>query len=427
MTSTQITHVKIPPPRQLNNQETLQSLEQWYRTFKQYYKRDSHFKLFTLATTRWDPTNATTFGFSDETTGLRRPAAELKEDCVDFLHAFAGYMPYGYLTEKFLSSITTLQEGFKVVCDHYGVSPSQESFLDLVNMHKNPSESYRQYHERILAFARQHLTQANVVVDGVNSGPNGENLTISHMNLLTLMWLKNINPALINIVKTEYSLELRQNTQLSELVPRISVNIDNLLERYDQNPSVKQCNVQLPYDDNGALVGKIQRKQPNYFKQKKSHSKPNFCPGCFYLGDKLGVQLQYSHSTSDCPRKNTVVKMIQTEESSLCIDDDNLDIAVINDGKPIKCFKISNDLSKVTQVQNDNDSNTKCYSTTTPCLQDSRAVQSLLVHVNAILSPLRKEKSPSILLTINGMDVIGTLDEGAEVSCINLKGTSHPK
>ena len=74
MAGTHITHVKIPPPRQLNNQETLQSLEQWYRTFKQYYKRDSHFKLFTLPTTRWDPTNLTTFGFNDETTGWKRPA-----------------------------------------------------------------------------------------------------------------------------------------------------------------------------------------------------------------------------------------------------------------------------------------------------------------------------------------------------------------
>ena len=76
--------------------------------FKQYYRRDSHFKLFTLPTTRWDPTNLTTFGFNDETTGLKRPAIELKEDCIDFLHAFAGYMPYGYLTEKFISSISTL-------------------------------------------------------------------------------------------------------------------------------------------------------------------------------------------------------------------------------------------------------------------------------------------------------------------------------
>ena len=419
MATNQVTHVKIPPPRQLNNQETLQSLQQWYRTFKQYYKRDTHFKLFTLSTTTWDPTNAT-FGFQAETAGLRRPAEELREDCIDFLHAFAGYMPYGYLTEKFISSITSLEEGFRVVCDHYGVSPSQESFLDLVNIHKDASESYRQYHERILAFARQHLTRANVVVDGVHSGPTGDSLTISHMNLLTLMWLKNIHPSLINIVKTEYSLELRQNTQLSELVPRISVNIDNLLERYDQNPSVKKCSVQSPHGQSNVAVNKIQRKQPNYHKKKQSPGKSNFCPGCFYLGDKLGVQIQYSHPTHDCPRKNTVVKMIQMEENSLSVDDETIDFTVYNDGKNFARNDVSNNISKVTQVQSENYAGSAHEFVTAAHLRNPLNVQSLLAHVSTVLSPLRKEKSPSIILTINGVDIIGTLDEGAEVSCISL-------
>ena len=425
MATNQVTHVKIPPPRQLNNQETLQSLQQWYRTFKQYYKRDTHFKLFTLSTTIWDPTDAT-FGFQAETTGLRRPPEELREDCIDFLHAFAGYMPYGYLTEKFISSITSLEEGFKVVCDHYGVSPSQESFLDIINMEKNASESYRQYHERILAFARQHLTRANVVVDGVHSGIAGDSLTISHMNLLTLMWLKNIHPSLINIVKTEYSLELRQNTQLSELVPRISVNIDNLLERYDQSPAVKQCGLQSSNGDTGASVNKIQRKQPSYHKQKKNPGKSKFCPGCFYLGDKLGVQIQYSHSTTDCPRKNTVVKMVQMEEDSLCTDDDILDLAVYKDGKNFTSNTTFNNVSKVTQVRNKN-SVSGNDEFTAAHLQNPSTVQSLLFHVNKVLSPLRKEKSPSIVLTINGIDIIGTLDEGAEVSCISLDAAKKLK
>ena len=131
--ATQISHVKVPPPRQLGSTETLQSLEQWYRAFRQYYKRDSSFKIFTLSTTRWDPT-ATNFAFTAEETGLKRAPVELKEDCIDFMHALAGYMPYGYLTEKFLSSVTSLQEAFNVICEHYGVNPSQESFLDFIDL-----------------------------------------------------------------------------------------------------------------------------------------------------------------------------------------------------------------------------------------------------------------------------------------------------
>ena len=98
MMATSVSHVKIPPPRPLASKETLQSLQQWFRTFRQYYKRDDQFKFFTLPTTIWDPTRDN-FGFAVETTGLKRSAEEMKEDCQDFLHALAGYMPYGYLSE----------------------------------------------------------------------------------------------------------------------------------------------------------------------------------------------------------------------------------------------------------------------------------------------------------------------------------------
>ena len=200
MATANLSHVKIPPPRQLNSKESLQSLEQWYRTFRQYYKRDSNFKIFTIPTTVWNP-HVANFGFTVETSGLKRSPEELKEDCVDFLHALAGYMPYGYLTEKFISSVTSLKEAFDVICEHYGVSPSQESLLDFLLIQKDAGESYRQYFERMLAFARQHLTKPNVEVDGTKSGTTGDFLTISHMNFIVLLWLNNINPNLVNIVK----------------------------------------------------------------------------------------------------------------------------------------------------------------------------------------------------------------------------------
>ena len=186
----------------------------------------------------------------EETTGLKRSPDESTEDCKDFLHALAGYMPYGYLSEKFLSSVKSLKDAFDVICEHYGVSPSQESFLEFISLNKEAGESYRQYYERLLAFSRQHLTGADQDVDGFRSGAEGDTLTISHMNLIMLLWLRNIHPDLIQIVKTEYSLELRQNTPLSKLVPRICcVNIDNLLARHDRGPAVHMC--QMMDDDDG--------------------------------------------------------------------------------------------------------------------------------------------------------------------------------
>ena len=408
MAAAQVTHVRVPPPRQLNNAETLQSLEQWYRTFKQYYKRDSHFKIFTISTTIWDPVSDN-FGFTAKQTGLKRQPLELKEDCIDFLHALSSYMPYGYLIEKFISSVSSLENAFTIICEHYGVSPSQESFLDFVLIQKDASESYRQYHERLLAFARQHLTKANTSVDGVHSGVAGDKLTISHMNLITLMWLKNINPALVNIVKTEYSLELRQNTQLTELVPRISVNIDSLLARYDQGPAVQNVEVRNLTDQ--PRVAKIQRKNPTQFRYKQKKVKSKFCHKCFYLGDKLGISIQHSHSPDDCPRQQSVVNMIQSEENAFTHSDDEIDDSqAVSEGNNILVeHDISNDVSKVTQI-----SCPRIYSF------NETNMQPILTHVHQIVSTLRREKSPTILLDIAGIDVIATIDEGAEVSCINL-------
>ena len=58
-------------------------------------------------------------------------------------------------------------------------------------------------------------------------------MSVSLMNFVAMDWLHRINPNLIDIVKTDYSRELRENIQLSSLVPRISLNIDAMLSRHD--------------------------------------------------------------------------------------------------------------------------------------------------------------------------------------------------
>jgi len=112
--------------------------------------------------------------------------------------------------------------------------------------------------------------------------------------------------------------------------------------------------------------------------------------------------------------------MIQTEENSLSVSDETFDFTVSNDGKNFSRNDISNDISKVTQVQSESSAGSVQKFVTAAHLRNPLAVQSLLAHVSTVLFPLRKEKSPSIILTINGVDIIGTLDEGAEISCISL-------
>ena len=50
------TYVKLPPPRQLNQSETLDSLDHWKSIFKSYFRRDTIFKQFVDSACKWDPT-----------------------------------------------------------------------------------------------------------------------------------------------------------------------------------------------------------------------------------------------------------------------------------------------------------------------------------------------------------------------------------
>ena len=62
---------------------------------------------------------------------------------------------------------------------------------------------------------KEELAEDNTVED---------KMTISLMNMVAIQWLRKINPELIEIVKTDYSTELRSNIQLADLVPRIAPN-----------------------------------------------------------------------------------------------------------------------------------------------------------------------------------------------------------
>ena len=306
----QITHIKVPLPRKLENKETQQSLSQWKMQFRQYMKQDDHYRTFLSSTSRWNP-NARDYGFTAETTGLTRTATELMDNCKDFLHILATFLPHGYLTTKLVSTTTSFENAFSIIEEHFGLQATQESLLDLESLNKQSGESYRQFYERLLAHVRQHLLATdNVTVDGATVPQGGDKLSVSHMNMVALMWLRKIHPELITLVRTEYSLELRANTSLAALVPRISVNVDNLLAKYDKVGNVN-C---VQHDDklSQAAVNKtfIKRKPRPVDREPKSP----FCPGCYSLGKTTEKNLHFKHSPAECPRSAAFTRFVQAEE-----------------------------------------------------------------------------------------------------------------
>ena len=128
MANHHVAHIKIREPRKLECTETLLSLQQ-------YIKQDDHYKKFLGSNITWDPTLAN-YGFLPETQGLNRSGNEHMDDCKDFLLILATFLPHGYLTEKLVDTATSFEKAYEIIQEHYGLLPTQESFLDLESFSK---------------------------------------------------------------------------------------------------------------------------------------------------------------------------------------------------------------------------------------------------------------------------------------------------
>ena len=110
-------------------------------------KQDDTYKTFLGSNVTWNP-NVQNYGFVAETRGLNRSANEKMDDCKDFLQILATFLPHGYLTEKLVKTSTSFEKAFEIILEHYGLLPTQESFMDLESFSKQTGESYRQFYER---------------------------------------------------------------------------------------------------------------------------------------------------------------------------------------------------------------------------------------------------------------------------------------
>ena len=222
-----MSYVKTPPPRQLSQQETLDSLDHWKNLFRNYYRRDSGFKQFLTQGCTWDYKQLH-YGLQEKD---GQAPEERAENLSDFLNNLAGFLPNSYLTKKIVEDTTCLQDCWNQIYEHYNVLVSPITFLDFEALKKEPVENYRQFYERLLQHVRLHLAPTGAKVENVTNTSN-DVLTISLMNLVTIQWLRKCSPSLLDIVKTEYSTELRNGEQIAALVPRIAQNIDSLLARH---------------------------------------------------------------------------------------------------------------------------------------------------------------------------------------------------
>ena len=117
---TQQLSVKVPQPRQLGENETIESLRHWRMAFRNYYRRDTYYQGFFRSTLTWDP-NAANYGFEDEgeDSTHNRSAEELKDDLIAFLHNIAAHLPFSYVTERFEKNTNSLEQVFNIIAELY--------------------------------------------------------------------------------------------------------------------------------------------------------------------------------------------------------------------------------------------------------------------------------------------------------------------
>ena len=131
-------YVKVPPPRQLNQAETLDTLNHWKTIFRNYFRRDSVFKQFLSSSFTWDPAKPN-YGLAADG---EISAEDRKDSLVDFLSHLSGFLPHSYLTSKLVENTTKLEDCWDIIYEHYNVQVTPGTFLDIENMKKEPGENY---------------------------------------------------------------------------------------------------------------------------------------------------------------------------------------------------------------------------------------------------------------------------------------------
>ena len=126
--------------------------------------------------------------------------------------------------------------------DHYNCKISGDTLLDLESFKKETDENHEQFYERLLQHARLHMAPRGAEVGKLKAAKD-EEMSVSLMNMIALQWLRKTDQRLIDIIRTEYSTELKKSIQLANLISTIAPKIDTLMSRYSNN-SVQKVKVE---------------------------------------------------------------------------------------------------------------------------------------------------------------------------------------
>ena len=152
-------------------------------------------------------------------------------NCDLFLNHITSFLKEPFWNLRILNRTTDLKSVWKIFDNIFNIEYNAGPLLDVSSLKYTGSESYSSFLARINFHLENHLPPANIEVDMINSGVNGEKMSIMIMDLAVKDWLQKIHPDLIDRVKIEYAVQIKAGTRLSALAPQIAKAIPGLLKK----------------------------------------------------------------------------------------------------------------------------------------------------------------------------------------------------
>ena len=217
--------MRFSKPRDLEAVETAATLDHWFTQFEVYAKRDPLMTPF--LTNTWNP-NAVNMGFGDNEDGILQAS-----NCKLFLAHVASFLKipyYNVAIQTRTTSFASIKEMFRTM---HNVEKSADTMIDIGTLVYTKAESYASFYAKVVYFIEMNMAGPGITVDYVNTGADGDKISVTLLDLAAVIWLGKIDPRLYDRVKQDYAVQIKNGTRLSALVPQIAKAIPGILKNLD--------------------------------------------------------------------------------------------------------------------------------------------------------------------------------------------------
>ena len=442
------TTVKFPVPRSLEENETAVSLGQWKNQFLIYAQRDPTFEPFLKDS--WDK--------SQEHMGLRAAGPLSPEqravNCELFINHVSSFLKTPFWNHRLLNRTKSIKDIWKIFDEIFGIETTADSFLDLSSLKHNGSESYSSFLARIMYHLENHLPSAGTVVDGISAGLTGEKMSIMVMDMAVWIWLEKINPVLVDRVKIEYGVQIKQGFRISALAPQIAKAIPSILKKVGntKNEVIRALkDIDRDAEEEHTPLFNIRNQRGGFRNRGASRGSPNMrqrggstrgqyrpsqgpiCRHCNWLKEHWNIhEIDVNHRTDSCRRTMPPeVKFIYEAGDNHFFDtfeEEDEQAEEIEGNSPYLITKINNGIIFQKTMESscnreDSPKNVKDMEQTSSDTQlprsHSRSVSEIIASMKLRAVTLNAQaSSPKMKATHDHGSVIVLIDEGSELNAI---------